>query len=57
MLQRKKQDAMRRFAQLGDLVKSKHILVSSDLVDVEKIDKININPSTLEEGEESLVEL
>lgn len=57
ILQRQKEDAIRQFGELGDLVMSKHISISSALVDVEKLDKMNINPSTLDEGEECLVKL
>lgn len=55
-LQRKKEDIISWFEQLGELVKMKHIPVSSSLVDAEKLTKINPNLSTPKEGEKNIVE-
>lgn len=48
---------MRQYAQLGNLVMSKHITISHALMEAEKIEKMNVTPSTLEEGEECLVKI
>lgn len=57
ILQRKKEDAIRHFGQLGDLVMFKHISISSALMDAKILEKVNNIPSTSEEGEDFLVEL
>lgn len=57
ILHRKKEEAMRWYGQHGNLVMSRHITISNALMEEKKLEKMNIAPSTLEEGEEFLVEI
>lgn len=56
-MQNQKEEIIKKLGKLRDLVKIKNILGSSALVGIDKILKINLTPNTLEEREDTLMEL
>jgi hypothetical protein len=56
-LQSMKEEIIKQNVKLRDLVKIKCIPISSALISTDKISKINLNPNTLEEGEEIIMDI